>query len=114
MPVASASVPMVRPSSPALLTILSASSRIAARVRSPLVLVRAWAFIAASNSKIVRIGQAAVVVPVALGVLQDGFLPGVARQPRELDRLLVGPCGGRQQQQQKDERQAQNGEGGEG
>src|SRR5439155_2544978 len=36
-PVASASVPMVRPSSPALLTRRSASSRIAARVRSPFV-----------------------------------------------------------------------------
>src|SRR5262245_45930837 len=41
MPVASASVPMVRPSSPALLTRRSATSRIAARVRSPFVAVGA-------------------------------------------------------------------------
>jgi len=43
MPVASASVPIVSPSSPALLTMRSAASRIAARVRSPFVVVAAAA-----------------------------------------------------------------------
>src|SRR3954463_2461225 len=62
MPVASASVPMVRPSSPALLTRRSASSRMAARVRSPFVLMLPGVTVvctamAGNNSTNVRICQ---------------------------------------------------------
>src|SRR5687768_12801929 len=57
IPVASASVPMVRPSSPDLLTMRSAASRIAARVRSPFVVVALAGLICGQNSTNVRICQ---------------------------------------------------------
>src|SRR5262249_38631620 len=111
MPVASASVPMVRPSSPALLTSRKASSRMAARVRSPFV----WTLLpfaalvtltAAQNSTNVRICQdvaqlggallrhervaaasdelavgGAVIVPAALRALQQPPLMIVCLAP---------------------------------
>src|SRR6185436_1013117 len=73
MPVAAASVPMVKPSRPALLTMWNPASRIAARVRSPFV---AWLLVAmgGNNSTNVRICQYLPKVLTGMALRDGGDL----------------------------------------
>src|SRR5262249_18360880 len=86
MPVASASRPMVRPSSPAWPTSRKASSRMAARVRSPFV----WAGLSFDSLAALTVAQNSTNVRICQDVAQLGStLPCHERVAAASDELAV-------------------------